>query len=171
MRALQLPRPALHRAVAARLAAVAAFAVAPTLVAAQGTTQIAADVPAPMQPQASAAGTQRPADEVRTAAPAMRVVGEYAIRNPRRGFPQAFTVADSAGRLVAHYRTAQGQPAQPMRIAVVGTDLVLQAETAEGPIEVVLEKQNEPAQAGRATLSGRWRFRGFEGPLHGRVQP
>ena len=99
-----------------------------------------------------------------------RVVGEFAIGNARRGFPQRITLADSAGQLVASYRTDGSAQSLPMRVEVIGADLRLQAETSAGPLVVDLEGQNAPAGAAPAALRGRWQLRHEAGVLRGRVQ-
>jgi hypothetical protein len=119
--------------------------------------------------RAAAAPVAPAAEGVRAHAPAVRVVAEYVVRHPRRAFPLAFTVADSAGRLQASYRVADAAQPREMTVTVRGADLVLRAETEEGPLVLVLEQQADAARAGR-TLRGRWHFQGAEGLLQGRAQ-
>jgi hypothetical protein len=120
-------------------------------------------------PRPAAAHAPVAADSPRPTAPAARVVAEYVVRHPRRAFPLAFTVADSAGRLQASYRVADDAQPREMTVTVRGADLVLRAETDEGPLVLVLERQADAARAGR-TLRGRWHFQGAEGLLQGRPQ-
>lgn len=120
-------------------------------------------------PMPSATGSVTSAAAHRVAAPAARIVAEYVVRHPRGSFPQAFTLSDSAGRLRAHYRLVDDATPREMRVDVVGADLVLRAETADGPLTVRLERQADSVPAGRA-ITGRWFYRGTDGVLQGRVQ-
>ena len=161
-------RPALRR-VLLGVAALPFVALVPSLVQAQGATHVDGAV-APVARLAAA--PQHAVAPAPAAAPrAARIVGEYAIVNARRGFPVAFTVADSAGQLVASYRVAGDAAPRPMQVEVREADLVLVAETADGPLTVVLDGQNEASRRRDARLTGRWSYRGTTGVLRGNVRP
>ena len=98
-----------------------------------------------------------------------RVLATYELRtSPRaRAFPRVVTVADSAGTLVATATLPRGDEPLPMTVTPLETDLVLQAETPEGLLTLVLEKQNEGGA--RPLTSGRWMLGQSEGKLRGKV--
>lgn len=159
-------RPALGAAIAAA-ASVITFLVFPAVGHAQQGGQ--GDTLTPARHGAVASPEEAPVATTRTHAPATRVVAEYRVRNARRGFPQAFVVVDSAGRLAARYRTADDPAPRELDVQVAGADLVLRGATAEGPIMVVLEGEAEGRRDARASFRGRWYHRGAEGPLSGRA--
>lgn len=110
----------------------------------------------------STAGAQTARDE------APRVIATYHFGAPNRAitFPTTIVVADSAGTLVANARIKGEQAALPMQVAVLDSDLVLQAETREGTLTVVLGQQavsNAPQYA-----DGRWSLGNAEGRLRTR---
>lgn len=118
----------------------------------------------------AAAQTHAAADAPRPAVATLAVarpVAEYRIETVQYGFPEHVTVADSAGRLVASYRTRGTDVARPLSVRVRGRDFVLRAHTPSGPLTIVLEGQNGDVAPG---LVGRWRMGEHEGRLHGTVQ-
>jgi hypothetical protein len=120
----------------------------------------------PAAAQAAAAQSDIRRAEVAVAA-AARPVAVYRIRVPHAALPTSVTVADSAGDIVASYRVAGDPAPRPMTISVSGSDLVLRAETASGPLTMVLDRQN--GDGGQA-VTGRWRLGQEAGMLRGRVQ-
>ncbi|MCU0627144.1 MAG: hypothetical protein MUF21_11770 [Gemmatimonadaceae bacterium] len=170
----RLPRPELGTVVAHAVVLTALLVAAPTRGAAQqGVRHDGTDAMPQVAPLQAPVATQSaaPAPAATVKARAARVVGEYVVRHARREFPQSFTIADSAGRLIARYRMAGDAQPREMQVEVVGADLVLRAETADGPLMVVLDRQADGVAAGRTTFSGRWYFQGAEGVLQGRSQP
>lgn len=97
-----------------------------------------------------------------------RVIATYHFGTPNRAiaFPATIVVADSAGTLVANARMNGQHAALPMQVAVLDSDLVLQAETRDGTLTVVLGQQavsNAPKEA-----EGRWSLGTAEGRLRTR---
>lgn len=97
------------------------------------------------------------------AAPAVRTLAVYRLgRTALPGLPGRVTVADSAGVLVARYRMAGAAGERPMVVTVMQTDLVLQAETPDGLLTLLLERQND---TDLGAPSGRWWLGTREGAL------
>jgi hypothetical protein len=98
----------------------------------------------------------------------VRTVATYDFRNgPRESaFLRTVTVADSAGTLVAKADFAAGG-STPLTVEAIQSDLVLQAETPEGTLTLVLERQ---ADGDAALVSGKWYLGRREGQLRGRLQ-
>jgi hypothetical protein len=119
----------------------------------------------PAAAQAAAAPDVRRAD-VAAAAPT-RLVAEYRIRAGEPRFPTHVTLVDSAGELVASYRRNGVAAPQPMAVRAVGDDLVLETQTASGPLTMVLYGANG---GDRRVLAGRWNLGEHAGALRGRVQ-
>ncbi len=99
---------------------------------------------------------------------APRVIATYHFGTPNRAiaFPTTIVVADSAGTLVANARMAGERTAVPMQISVLDSDLVLQSETRDGMLTLVLGQQavsNAPRHA-----DGRWSLGNAEGRLRTR---
>jgi hypothetical protein len=96
-----------------------------------------------------------------------RVVATYDFGAKRRAiaFPSVVTVADSAGTLVASASIPGSRTEIPMIVTVLDSDLVLQGETVDGVLTMVLDRQNE----GGATqvTTGRWTLGAAEGSLRG----
>lgn len=85
-----------------------------------------------------------------------RVVATYDIRSvPRdKDFPVSVTVSDSAGTILAHVALTHGTRTVPMTVTVIESSLVLQGETPDGLLTLVLDGQNE---GGAVKLdSGTW---------------
>jgi hypothetical protein len=100
-----------------------------------------------------------------------RVVATYDFWNAPRNsaFPRSVTVADSAGTIIAHVDLGDNAKSVPMTVTVIERNLVLQGETADGVLTLVLDRQNE---GGVTTLtSGSWTLGKAQGTLRGRVQP
>ena len=96
-----------------------------------------------------------------------RVVATYDFGAKRRAiaFPSVVTVADSAGTLVATASIPSARTEVPMTVTVLDSDLVLQGETIDGVLTMVLDRQNEGG-ATRVT-TGRWTLGAAEGSLRG----
>jgi hypothetical protein len=134
-------RPHFSRSIAALVPVVAAFVLA------------AAARPAAAQTAARAEPTGTHRTDV-AAAPATRTLAVYRLsRTALPGLPGEVTVADSAGSLVAHYRAPGAARGQAMTVAVMNTDLVLQAQAPTGVLTLLLERQND---ASSDALTGRW---------------
>ena len=100
-----------------------------------------------------------------------RVVASYDFWNAPResSFPRTVTVADSAGTLIAHVELAGNAKSIPMTVTVIERNLVLQGQTSDGVLTLVLDRQNE---GGVTTLTtGTWTLGKAQGELRGRVQP
>lgn len=100
-----------------------------------------------------------------------RVVASYDFWNAPReaSFPRTVTVADSAGTLIAHVDLAGNAKSIPMTVTVIERNLVLQGQTSDGVLTLVLDRQNE---GGVTTLTtGTWTLGKAQGELRGRVQP
>jgi hypothetical protein len=97
-----------------------------------------------------------------------RVVATYAfgVRGHAIALPTTVVVADSAGTLVANARIAGEREPLPMMVTVIESDLVLQTETRDGILTLVLDRQaqgNAPKVA-----AGRWSLGKAEGELRAR---
>jgi len=109
---------------------------------------------------------------IAVAAPAdeQRLLATYNFGNRPRdiAFPSQVTVADSAGTIVAKASIA-GDPREiPLTVAIMDSDLVLQGQTDDGVLTLVLDKQND-AVAG-SSMSGRWILGSARGTLAVRVK-
>jgi hypothetical protein len=76
------------------------------------------------------------------------------------------TVADSAGALVANTRLRGETAVRPLTVSVIESDLVLQGETPEGVLTLVLDRQATGTEP--KVTSGRWALGSAEGTLRGR---
>lgn len=112
---------------------------------------------------APAAAQQPQSTTPRTA----RVVATYDFGGKHRAiaFPSIVTVSDSAGMLVASASIPGDRQEIPMVVTVLDSDLVLQGETSEGVLTMVLDRQNEGGKAHMTT--GRWALGKSEGQLRG----
>ncbi len=96
---------------------------------------------------------------------AARVVAAYDFRNSPTdlAFPRSVTVSDSAGTLLARVDVAGENRSIPMTVTVIESTLVLQGETKEGVLTLVLDRQNE---GGVTKLSsGTWTLGKYQGEL------
>ena len=102
---------------------------------------------------------------------AARVVASYDFWNAPRdaSFPRSVTVADSAGTIIAHVELAGEASSIPMTVTVIERNLVLQGQTADGVLTLVLDRQNEGGVT--KLTSGTWTLGKAQGQLRGRVQP
>lgn len=100
---------------------------------------------------------------------AARAVATYDFTaGPReQSFLRTVTIADSAGTLVATAEFAPYGTSTPMTVTTIESDLVLQAETAEGTLTLVLGRQ---ADGDGSLVSGKWFLGRREGQLRGRLQ-
>jgi len=100
---------------------------------------------------------------------ASRVVATYDFRNApaNASFPSSVTIADSAGALIARVDFAGTVRSIPMLVTVIEHDLVLQGDTPDGLLTLVLDKQNEGG-TNRLT-TGTWTLGKAEGKLRGRA--
>lgn len=96
-----------------------------------------------------------------------RVVATYDFGAKHRAiaFPSIVTVSDSAGTLVASASIPGSRNEIPMVVTVLDSDLVLQGETSDGVLTMVLDRQNEGGKASLTT--GRWALGKAEGQLRG----
>lgn len=94
-----------------------------------------------------------------------RIVAKYDFGAKRRAitFPRTVTVADSAGQLVARVALAGADKELPMTVTVIDSDLVLQSDTPDGVLTLVLERQNEGGSG--IVAPGRWSIGRAEGKL------
>src|SRR5215217_4880102 len=114
--------------------------------------------------QAAAPSLVRP---VSATAAETRTVAVYRFTRSRvAGLPSEVTVADSAGQLVARYRLAAGGAEQPMLLTFIGDKLVLQSETPQGVLTLLLQ---EPVDGSRV-VTGFWQIEGQRGELRGRTR-
>lgn len=98
-----------------------------------------------------------------------RVVATYDFRHAPAGthFPRSVTIADSAGAILARVDLAGGVRSIPMLVTVIDNNLVLQGDTPDGVLTLVLDRQNEGGST-RLT-SGTWTLGKAEGKLVGRA--
>ncbi|MFN8669474.1 MAG: hypothetical protein U0164_19965 [Gemmatimonadaceae bacterium] len=97
-----------------------------------------------------------------------RVVATYQFGAPRyaMALPTTVTVADSAGTLVARARLKGETTERPLAVSVIENDLVLQGETTQGVLTIVLDRQATGTE-GKLT-SGRWAVGDAQGTLRAR---
>jgi len=98
-----------------------------------------------------------------------RVVATYDFRNATANthFPRSVTIADSAGAILARVDLAGTVRSVPMLVTVIDNDLVLQGDTPDGVLTLVLDRQNE---GGNTRLTrGTWTLGKAEGKLVGRA--
>jgi hypothetical protein len=98
-----------------------------------------------------------------------RVVATYEFGAGRslQAFPLRVVVADSAGVLTASAVIPGETETLPMTVTPMESDLVLQGETPEGVLTLVLEQQNKGGS--ERLTSGRWILGSVEGSLRGRT--
>jgi hypothetical protein len=87
---------------------------------------------------------------------------ELLIQLPERPLGATVVVRDSSGAPAATFQP-EGDPAQPVKIAVKGTDLTLNGEASKGPFEVVLQRRGNE-------IAGRWTYGGESGKLTGKAE-
>jgi hypothetical protein len=100
-----------------------------------------------------------------------RIVASYDFWNAPQNaaFPRSVTVADSAGTIVARVELGAEQNSVPMTVTVIERNLVLQGQTPDGVLTLVLDRQNEGGETKLST--GTWTLGKAQGQLRGRVQP
>ena len=110
---------------------------------------------------------------IAVAAPAdgQRLLATYDFGNSPRdfAFPRQVSVVDSAGTLVAKASMLGDAREIPLTVTIMDSDLVLQGQTADGVLTLVLENQNEAAEAKGGT-TGRWILGNNRGTLRLRVK-
>ena len=127
------------------VAAAALTSVAASAANAQAAVKPSAAVAAPAAWAALPAGTY-----------------ELLIQLPERPLGATVVVRDSSGVPAATFQP-EGDPAQPVKIAVKGTELTLNGDAPKGPFEIVMLRQGDE-------ISGRWKYAGEEGKLTGKAQ-
>lgn len=98
-----------------------------------------------------------------------RVVAAYDFFNgSSAAFARSVTVADSAGTIIASVELANERTSIPMTVTVIENNLVLQGQTPDGVLTLVLDRQNE---GGKTTLdSGTWTLGRTSGQLRRKAQ-
>jgi hypothetical protein len=106
------------------------------------------------------------------AAPAQtqRIVATYDFKLGQRdaAFPRSVTLSDSAGTLVAHALNATTQRAVPLAVTIMQSDLILQGETTDGMLTMILNRANEGGSTYPA--GGIWTLGDRHGTLAARKQ-
>jgi hypothetical protein len=97
-----------------------------------------------------------------------RVVAAYDFWNGSKDatFPRSVTVSDSAGTIIARVQLANEGRSVPMQVTVIESNLVLQGETPDGILTLVLDRQNEGGDIKLAT--GTWTLGNASGQLRRR---
>jgi hypothetical protein len=92
-------------------------------------------------------------------------VGRYKLEMtiPERTMQVDLTIADSAGKAFALFWPVGDNDGHTMNVTVKGTDLVLDAETPRGPVQIVLQRQGD-------RITGSWAMGADKGPVQGRVE-
>ncbi len=100
-----------------------------------------------------------------------RIVATYDFRTTANSvaFPRTVTVADSAGTILARVAMGTEQRSIPMTVTIIESNLVLQGQTPEGLLTLVLDRQNEGGET--KLSSGTWTLGRNSGQLRGTVQP
>ena len=86
---------------------------------------------------------------------------ELLIQLPERPLGATVVVRDSSGAPAATFQP-EGDPAQPVKVAIKGTELTLNGEAPKGPFEIVLQRRGDE-------LTGRWTYGGESGTLTGKT--
>ena len=86
---------------------------------------------------------------------------ELLIQLPERPLPATIVVRDSSGVPAATFQP-EGDPAQPVKIAIKGAELTLNGDAPKGPFEIVLLHQG-------TDITGRWTYAGDRGTLTGKT--
>lgn len=91
-------------------------------------------------------------------------VGVYdvALKTADRAVPARITISNVGEKLVALFWMKGDPEGQKMDVTVAGTDLVLTARTARGPMEVSIERRGQ-------SLAGKWALGSQSGSLKGEV--
>lgn len=99
-----------------------------------------------------------------------RLVASYDFRNSPTdvGFPRSVTVTDSAGTILARVEMGAAATSIPMTVTVIESNLVLQGQTTDGVLTLVLDRQNEGGEIKLTT--GTWTLGRNSGQLHGKTQ-
>ena len=102
---------------------------------------------------------------------AARVVATYDFVNVNRGaaMPRSVTVADSAGTILARAELPGQVTAIPLTVTVIETNLILQGQTPDGVLTLVLNRQNEGGQM--KLTNGTWTLGSTQGTLRGTAKP
>ena len=97
------------------------------------------------------------------------LLATYNIGNRPRSisFPNLVTVADSAGTVVARASIVGEWRDIPLTVTIMGSDLVLQGQTDDGVLTLVLGNQNDAG--GKDVNTGRWILGSSRGTL--RLRP
>jgi hypothetical protein len=123
-----------------------------------------ATVPALAQPSMTAARsapvTPRGAAEQWEAKP----LGNYdvVLDTPDRPVAVTITISETSGKLVALFWPESDDQGQVMDVTVVGTDMVLSANTRRGALELNIERRGK-------ALSGSWTLGNKHGTLKGEI--
>lgn len=98
-----------------------------------------------------------------------RLVATYDFRKTpsELTFPRTVSIADSAGSIIARADYAGTVKSVPMLVTMIDNNLVLQGETPDGVLTLILDKLNEGGST-RFT-SGTWTLGKAEGKLIGRA--
>ena len=86
---------------------------------------------------------------------------ELLIQLPEGPLNATLVVRDSSGVPAATFQP-EGDPADPVKIAIKGTDLTFNGTAPKGPYEVVLQHRGDE-------LAGRWTYGGQNGTLSGKA--
>ncbi len=100
-----------------------------------------------------------------------RMVASYEFRNSPTdaSFPRSVTVTDSAGTILARVDMGASASSIPMTVTVIESNLVLQGQTNDGVLTLVLDRQNEGGET--KLTSGTWTLGRNSGQLRGKTQP
>jgi hypothetical protein len=83
------------------------------------------------------------------------------IQLPQGPLNATLVVRDSSGAPAATFQP-EGDPADPVKIVIKGTDLTFNGTASKGPYEVVLQRRG-------TDVSGRWTYGGEDGTLSGKA--
>jgi hypothetical protein len=114
---------------------------------------------------ASAADAQAAAQTAASATPWVAIpAGTYKldIQLTERVLPATVVIRDSSGVAAATFQP-EGDPSQPVRVTIKGTELFVNGEAPKGPFEIVLLREAD-------AIAGRWSYAGETGKLTGKVE-
>jgi hypothetical protein len=128
-------------------------------------------VPRPAVAQQSALAARTVANPNRAGVVPARIVATYDVRSNTvtPAFARTIVIADSAGVILASINMSGESRTIPMTVTVIETNLVLQGETSDGLLTLVLENQNEGGTT--KLVNGSWTLGKTTGTLRGRTQP
>ena len=123
-----------------------------------------AAVPAHAQPSMAASRSGPVSGRIAAEQWDAKPLGNYdvVLDTPDRALAVTITISEASGKLMALFWPESDDQGQVMDVTVIGTDLVLSANTRRGALELNIERRGK-------TLSGFWLLGNKRGSLAGEV--